>query len=480
LYKAMIIDDDRSAIEDIYHVFDWKSLNVTEIIKLHDASNLVERIMQEAPDIVMIDIELGELSGLDIIEQCKRNKSNAIFVIISGHYNFSFAKIAIKLDVVYFLSKPIMESDVLEATEKIINHLNLKATRTSDLIDDVSVFLSSKHEFNSFIKKSQLNISGHYKFIVADVNDRVLEEIDKLCLGESLCLKYKIGTKKYLFLVDYDTYTQEKAMRLKSVSTTRRVSIGVSDDFCDMDDAYLHFKQAYILSFGKFIYNRNDVFVNDIIDKTASENFTKKCFQLLEGLEQKKIDEIETFIKDIPEYFKNNKFDFEHVMFFYNSVVYKINSLTKNMQNGEFISVLSVENIVAEYSSLKNMCDELWVLIKEIFTDDVLDVQSDVYAFENILEYINNNFNQRLSLEELSSQFCVSISYICKHFKAKLNTTFLEYLKIVRLERAKQMLKSTTVSIAEIVEIVGYSDYYYFNKAFKAYTGYTPKQFRSI
>ena len=120
---------------------------------------------------------------------------------------------------------------MLEATEKIINRLNLKTARSSDQIDDVSVFLSGKHEFNSFIKKSQLNISGHYKFIVADANDGVLEEISQLCLRESLCLKYKIGTRKYLFVVDGDAYTEEKEMRLKSVSVTRKISIGVSDDF---------------------------------------------------------------------------------------------------------------------------------------------------------------------------------------------------------------------------------------------------------
>ena len=92
MYKVMIIDDDRGAIENIYHVFDWRRLNVTEVIKLDNAFNLVEKIKQETPDIVMIDIELGEVSGLNIIEQCKNSGSNALFVIISGHYDFLYAK----------------------------------------------------------------------------------------------------------------------------------------------------------------------------------------------------------------------------------------------------------------------------------------------------------------------------------------------------------------------------------------------------
>lgn len=479
MYKAMVIDDDRGVLENICSIFDWKSLNVTEIIKLYDASNLVDKIMQESPDIVMIDIELGDVSGLDVIEECKKRRSNALFVIISGHYNFSYAKIAIKLDVVYFLSKPIMECDVLEATEKIINRLNLKVTRSSELIDDVSVFLSSKLEFNSLMQKSQLNPSGHYRFIVAEAKGGVLEEISQLCLGESLCLKYKIGIGKYLLIVDFDNYTKEQEARLRSVSITRRISIGVSDDFYGVDDVYSYFKQAYILSFGEFIYNRNDVFVNEKIDKTVSEEFIQNSFRFLEGMKPENINEMEAFLKNIPEFFKTNKFDFEHVMFFYNGMVYKINSLTRNKQNSEFISVLSVEDMVAEYSSLRELCDELWVLIKEIFTDSV-DVQSDSNVFEKILQYINNNFNQRLSLEKLGRQFGVSVSYICKHFKEEHDTTFLEYLKIVRMEQAKNMLCNAPFSIAEIVEMVGYFDYYYFNKTFKAYTGYTPKQFKSI
>ena len=52
MYKAVIIDDDLSAIENIYNIFDWEKLNVTEIMTINDTENLEEKILEEAPDIV--------------------------------------------------------------------------------------------------------------------------------------------------------------------------------------------------------------------------------------------------------------------------------------------------------------------------------------------------------------------------------------------------------------------------------------------
>ena len=257
LYKALIIDNDVRSIDNIYNAFEWKKLYVNEVIKISNTCNLTQIIQKENPDIVMIDIEMGDVSGLDVIETCRKTGNKALFVIISGHCDFYCAKTAIKLDVVYFVSKPIMKWDVEEATIKIADKLH-------------------------------------------DMNHNPM-------------------------------------------------------NFLEMPDDVIHMSDEFSLF----------------------------------GIEK----------------------------------------------------------------------------------EDV---------FEKILKYINDFYYINISLEELGKCFNVSISYICKRFKEKLNTTFLEYLKRIRIIQAKKMLINSALSITEIAERVGYKDYYYFNKVFKTHTGYTPRQYKNM
>lgn len=476
----MVIDDDTSAIENICNIFDWNSLNVTEVIRENDVSDLTQKIKQQKPDIIMIDIEMGDVSGLDIVEKCKNEGSDALFVIISGHYSFHYAKEAIRLDVIYYLSKPIMDYDVDEATQKLIARLNTRAKNPSDLIDDISTFLSGEEEFNRFFQANRLDFNEKYKFIITDADDGMLEEIGKLCLGEALHSKYKIGIKKYLFIIKNSLYTNKTQARLKSVSATRRTPIGISDEFDCIENMYSSFKEAYALSFGKFIYERNDVFQNEEFDKKTSDEFSHKWIDSLESLSRGNTDEFEQFISTVPEYFKNNKFDLRHVAFLYNSAAYKINSLTKSIMNGEYLLFLNMEDILTEYESLKVMCNELLLLAKEVLGNNNAEARYSSASFDKILKYINENYNKSISLEELSEMFNVSISYICKHFKEKLNKTFLEYQKNIRINHAKYLLKNSQLSVMEVSEKVGYPDYYYFNRVFKAQTGFTPGKFKKM
>ena len=75
MYKAFVVDDDYAAIEGIYNSFDWKRLNIEDVVLINTPHNVTDRIKEEKPDVVFIDIEMGELSGLDIIEQAKKEGS---------------------------------------------------------------------------------------------------------------------------------------------------------------------------------------------------------------------------------------------------------------------------------------------------------------------------------------------------------------------------------------------------------------------
>ena len=119
MFRAFIVDDDEFSVEATYMMFPWEELGISRIDKIYTPVGLLERILTEKPHIVFIDIEMGGITGLDIIEKCKSQGCESLFVIISGHDNFSYAHTAVNLGALYYLLKPLDVDNVEAATKKI-------------------------------------------------------------------------------------------------------------------------------------------------------------------------------------------------------------------------------------------------------------------------------------------------------------------------------------------------------------------------
>ena len=98
--------------------------------------------------------------------------------------------------------------------------------------------------------------------------------------------------------------------------------------------------------------------------------------------------------------------------------------------------------------------------------------------FESLIGYINENYAKSLHLEDLSRKFYFNPNYLCMLFRRRLDTTFSEYVKSVRMNRAKELFENRNITVSEVSGLVGYRDYSYFHKTFSAYFGITPAQYK--
>ena len=97
-----------------------------------------------------------------------------------------------------------------------------------------------------------------------------------------------------------------------------------------------------------------------------------------------------------------------------------------------------------------------------------------------ILSYINNYYQENLTLDSISAKLGFDQSYFCRIFKTATGATFTEYLNFVRICKAEKLLLKTRDSILEISEAVGFSSVSYFNRIFKKYRNYSPRTYRSV
>ena len=200
MFNAYIVDDDKYAATATQMMFNWDDLNISHIIKIHSANGLSEKIVIEKPHVVFMDIEIGDVSGLDIIRECKEKGSKSLFIIISGHDNFDYAREAVNIGAIHYLLKPIDYSDVTLVSEKLKKLLKSEFANSdfnssiSMQFDDNDWTKIQKYIDNNYTKKLSVNNicyemlidrSKFYKLIKTNTGKTFIEYLTNIRLDKA-------------------------------------------------------------------------------------------------------------------------------------------------------------------------------------------------------------------------------------------------------------------------------------------------------
>lgn len=153
MLKILIVDDEKIIRETISTMIDWASLNMEIVGVCKDGIEAFDSIVDEYPDIVLTDIKMPGLSGLDLIEKVQQAELNVEFVILSGYGEFQFAQSAMKYGVKHYLLKPCNEQEIIQVMKECMLVCQEKdIARMDSLIDSLfsedSTQISRQHYFN--------------------------------------------------------------------------------------------------------------------------------------------------------------------------------------------------------------------------------------------------------------------------------------------------------------------------------------------
>ena len=114
MLNLLIADDEKVIRESLAECLDWAAMGIRVVACCANGLEALDAILDETPDIVMTDIKMPGLNGLDLIEKAQAIDRDIEFIILSGYREFDFAHKAIKLGVRRYLLKPVSEEQVLE------------------------------------------------------------------------------------------------------------------------------------------------------------------------------------------------------------------------------------------------------------------------------------------------------------------------------------------------------------------------------
>jgi len=501
MYKVMLVDDERLILEGILNIIDWEKLGMKVIHMAENGKEALEKNKENPVDIIITDINMPVITGLDLIKTMKKINKRVKFIVLSGYDDFSYARTAIKYGVENYILKPIDEEE-LEATlidikktikdekekENIILEKNsilmkiLKGTINSDelyyLKDIIELEFENKYYtvsnilFNNkdIIRKMDVqdliseNTSDKYEIIHKFNGDIILiNSWNKNVTDESI--------KKY-----YDTILEKLSNEFGEIF----IAVGDKvDSIVDIKRSYAdsNIVKKYILTIG---YN-SCLYKNDIVKVTnKNRNFNKEIEVLNKIIIEKNKDKALEYIDDI---FKNKDLAPEDIYDLAIKILLLIDKLsedfrlTKNYKDETLSSV-----IVSIYDA--STIDK----IKEIIVNQILELSkimnTNVVKYtpivQQVVSYIDERYFEEVSLKILSQKYNINSSYLGQIFTKEVGYSFSEYLNRIKNMKAKELILNTNMRINDIAKEVGYYETSYFYRKFKEFYGVSPATLREF
>lgn len=519
-YKAFFVEDEIVTREGIRDNVDWRGHGFEFCGEAPDGEIALPLIHALQPELLITDIKMPFMDGLELCKIVRERMPWVKIVILSGHDEFEYAQKAINLGVTEYLLKPVTIQDLHQVLQRIAaqigrehreqEHLeklksqvaeNRAALRERLLLSLAMGAVSSAEA----IEKGQLLgldlVAGCYLAVVARIDlhqtaaafdyheyHRVQQalaapleqELDVLLIKkdvEELVLIVKGGTPESL---RERKEVLARTMQHQAETNGGSVTIGCGSAKHRLTDIYQSFVEALIEAQGSG--SRDTAPSSSTVGKAELLKINKPAVEsyLRCGVKEDFPDLFDTFIRPLCEpalksYLVKNYLVMDIAL----AAAKFVADLGGNVDH--VVPALdNMEATLAEITSVAEIRDRLQdILLGALAYRDSLTNQQHGAMLHQVHTYIDRHYmDAALSLNEVAGQVNLSPSHFSAVFSQETGQTFKEYLTEVRIRRAKELLRSTTLKSFEISYQIGYSDPHYFSYVFRKQTGLSPKEYR--
>lgn len=533
--KVFLVEDEYIVREGIKNNIDWEKNGYDFCGEASDGELAFPMISEKRPDIVITDIRMPFMDGIELSRMIKEEYPEIKIIILSGHEEFEYAKAAIQIGVEEYLLKPINGDELLQVVNRVAQKIKeenesretlqegegdenfeyAKRQLLSSLIDD-NASLSDAMEQG---KKIHLNLMAQcYNIMMLKLqrknkeqgfSQRILElyktmeDTLKEQDGQSIMFDRAPEGKVILFMGsgeeeirrNMDVFAgQFREILPEYEDVTYFGSVGVPVmRLRELGESYEAASHGFSY---RFLTEPNQIVDNHtVFDQTRNE---KKFSCSIGSVDIQNLDKqkIESFLKGgemdeihffVEEYMKNTGDAGKNSMIFRQYIVmdmffaasHFLTQITDGREQlGEpFESPEQMQKIVSDLEATVVYIKELFTKVMQVRDAQTTEHNSDVV--ENAKKYISENYHdEELTLNTVAREVNVSPNHLSAMFSQKTGQTFVKYLTDVRMHRAKELLKCTSKRSNEICEEVGYRDPHYFSHLFKKNVGCSPIQYR--
>jgi two-component system response regulator YesN len=520
----MVCDDEQIMIESVRHIVEKEFSNIRIIETARSGREAIEKTLTIKPDIILTDIKMPGINGLDAIKEIKKVHKDVKIVIASVYEFFEYAKQAVELGVSEYLIKPVKKERLVDTLKRIVAQLDAERHKYRwelEAKERIEKMLSAvEHSFIYSLlftqvektdiikyKKEFFEIENEAGFVfVMTFNKKGKSGNYEAQLGDSLDnqeiytvfknnLKYKC--KCIIGPVMLDRVVVYVAQSIDDLYKQRVQSITCIEDIMYLlEEKYnidfkvgigrIHNDQEIMISYQEALkaLNCNEegriVHIDDIAPDIYEVGYeiVNEEQKLIIGLENGDVQRCMTILSDIfrkyPGFFEQENVHYRIIEIM--AAVRRVateNGIKDRAEPGYYIKqILSCRS----GEEFERICIES---IRHIACEISLRKKCSIGKIveqTNIL--ISERFSQDLNLDDISKEVHISPQYLSRLYKSETGENFIDRLTSVRIENAKKLMKESRYSIKEICYMSGYSDPNYFSKLFKKHEGISPTDYQ--
>jgi two-component system, response regulator YesN len=502
MYKVLIADDEKNIRLGIQAMI-RREYPAFETYLASDGMEALEIINKIEPEIVITDIKMPQMDGIQLIKEIQNNDKKPALVILSGYDDFSYAKEAIRNRVKDYLLKPVNRDELFKTMNTVIEELETSNKMTYQHLDEYRasqlnyILLNpniQKQEIVTLFQRMQIDwySEGYYVGIIAPSGEMDGEDlIEKINLvlpsdgsANSIAFLDK-ENRAVLISPNSDIYSHLK----EQLGRDRHFvfTIGVSQEALDIQDFRTTYEQADDALKYHFLYPRTQViFYEKVKEKQTVTDLPvdviNKIGNML-GTDREK--EIKSNLLQVMDFdlISSSKISYlEDLNREINEVIFKGFFARLGEESLETFNLLNKIGNIYNFDSFQDYFHALEDLLMRIheYNKQMKSLYSEQKYMDRAIAYIRENYHKDLNLAVVSNYISLNYSYFSHMFKEFTGQNFVDYLKMVRIEGARSLLKETDYKVFEISEMVGYKNPKQFARVFREIEGISPKEYREM
>lgn len=536
MLKIFLVEDEYVVREGIKNNIDWAKEGFIFSGEAADGELAFPLIQAEQPDIIITDIKMPFMNGLDLSRLVVKALPQSKIIILSGHEEFSYAQEAIKIGVTEYLLKPIKSTELIETVKRIGKQIIAEREERENYERYKREMEENETEkmrrlFNEMItgtlsiakilergKEYGIELSAKlYQIILFKYN---IKNKDEIYSREILELEKEINSvnSRYDNIIMFDRAIEGIAFLIKGDSSghldsTREAFISRLKDVMEKYPHIRYFggigiqvdrltalSQSYesaarAFSY-RFIFENNDIISsNQVLSFYRQDEDDTVLSEIeLESLDLKKADaflksgEAEEITYFVEEFLKSvgsaSEKSFLFKQYIIMNIYFTVVAFLKEIGSPD----LSIEEPFKGLEGIKEMYYDnqkakdyiIRIFSAAIERRDALRNKRYNRIIDQAKEYINRHFaDEDISLYETAAYVNLSPSHFSSVFSKETGKSFIRYLTDLRMSKAREMLKCTDMRCSDISIAVGYKDAHYFSYLFKKIHNCSPMQYRT-
>lgn len=534
MFKVLLVDDEILVRDAIRENIDWNALDYELVADCQNGREAIEYVEQEAVDLVLTDIAMPYVDGMELSKFLYNNYPDTLIIIFSGFSDFEYAKKAIQYKVSEYILKPVTAMELTEVLKKLHSKLEQREHQVRK-IDRLTRAYETYRKNESMIRSKSLTQlvkgtqelticlqelsdvgitlrSTDYRVAVVDLDafselhhasdeDKkdiewmsfVVENISNEIMENYQCgMAFRDDNRKTFLLFETNKPKEFKGQIRKicekiqsSIYETVKfqVSIGIGTYVQDLADLHVSYESAVsVLAYrytggeGLLIDREEEVNIGGDINIEEYTSALSTCVKSAQS------DKTRVFFQHLEEDFWEARLSKDRVVLYLQQITRAVYDVIRYIDAGDK-NLKTDRNKVFDHIADSRSCGEAMEYVKDyalkaIYDMENLNQSSGQKQAMLALDYIQQHYGDvDLSLNTICNYLSISTSHFSSVFKETTGETFMEVLIRTRMQKAKELIEKTTLRNYEIAERVGFSDPHYFSISFKKMTGKSPTEY---